>query len=444
MICYLPQIYPDELLYSWFCRYYVHSGYPSYIMAIDDLLTRRTAKINYEFAAELNDEAKDVIRQVVDSATLILNHTMFPYYARFAAHDRRKAAMDALTNGNANISNLLPFPTCKGERYLMYCPACAAEDRISYGEAYYHRMHQIRHIGICTRHRCRLLSTGIKIHGNASPRLFVAEEVIPQGVVHKSVSDAVVEQFAQYEVDVFSQPLNMSGTVPIGVFLTEKLRGTPYISTVGCMRHIAKLNKDLGKAFEHYTYQEHHLQKVFLGYNFDPHLIALIGYHLSITPQELGSLILDQDSNAVQPHPRTRARNSYCTRAGAQAQNWSKMDKDCLHAVREVIKRLYVDSTGRPRRVTPRAVCDIMGWPNKRLDLLPLCSAEVQRYRETMPQYWAREVVWAYNQLAITNKHINWKAIRDLINIRRKDLHACTPYLIQHTDAANVEIIKKL
>ena len=27
MISYLPELYPDELVYSWFCRLYIHGGY---------------------------------------------------------------------------------------------------------------------------------------------------------------------------------------------------------------------------------------------------------------------------------------------------------------------------------------------------------------------------------------------------------------------------------
>ena len=34
MIAYFPAIYPDELVYSWFCRYYVHSGCLSHKMAL--------------------------------------------------------------------------------------------------------------------------------------------------------------------------------------------------------------------------------------------------------------------------------------------------------------------------------------------------------------------------------------------------------------------------
>ena len=38
MIAYLPEIYPDELVYSWLCRYAVHSGYITNKQVLRDLV----------------------------------------------------------------------------------------------------------------------------------------------------------------------------------------------------------------------------------------------------------------------------------------------------------------------------------------------------------------------------------------------------------------------
>lgn len=42
MISYLPKIYPDELAYSWFCRYYVHTGCLTHSMALKEILYMST------------------------------------------------------------------------------------------------------------------------------------------------------------------------------------------------------------------------------------------------------------------------------------------------------------------------------------------------------------------------------------------------------------------
>ena len=43
MISFFPEVYPDELLYSWFARYGVRTGYTNYRAIADDLFTSNTA-----------------------------------------------------------------------------------------------------------------------------------------------------------------------------------------------------------------------------------------------------------------------------------------------------------------------------------------------------------------------------------------------------------------
>ena len=54
MIVYFPDIYPDELVYSWFCRYYVHSGCLSHKMALQELYCKRSDNPSKEFIGNLN------------------------------------------------------------------------------------------------------------------------------------------------------------------------------------------------------------------------------------------------------------------------------------------------------------------------------------------------------------------------------------------------------
>lgn len=430
MIAYLPNIYPDELFYSWCCRYYAHSGLPSYSMALEDLFGDKSYRISYEFSGNFSSEIKAVIDKMIKIEDLIEQHTMFPYYGRFTPYARRTAAYDALTNGK-RLSKLLPFPNDNEARYLMYCPVCATEDRKAYGETFLHRSHQIRHIALCPRHGCKLISTGIRITANASPRLFVTEELIPYDLTPEPVDDSSQVVLARYMVDILNQPLPTTETVPIGEYLTHKLRRTPYI--VGNMRQVARLHREMSERFTNYRYKEYHLQKVFLGHSFDPHLIVLIAYHLNIDPNDLcNRLIPESDSISTRIH--TREASCYSTRKGSHIQDWDRLDRESLPKVRLVIKTLLVDSTRRPRRVTDRAVCDVMKWPSKRLDLLPLCRAEVRRYHETMQQYWAREIVWAYRKVINNQTKLNWRAIRDLTNIKRRDFEAALPLLIHYTD----------
>ena len=440
MIAYLPNIYPDELVYSWCCRYYAHSGLPSYSMALEDLIGDKSYRISYEFSGCFSSETKAVIDKMIKTEDLIEQHTMFPYYGRFTPYARQTAAYDALINGK-RLNKLLPFPNDNKTRYLMYCPVCANEDRRIYGEAYLHRIHQIRHIGVCAKHGCKLASTGVRITANASPRLFVTEELIPYDSPSELIQDTSTVALAKYMADVFHQPMTTTAKAPIGSYLTQKLRGTPYI--IGNMRQVVRLHRDLCEHFKDFQYKDFHIQKVLLGQSYDPHLIILMAFHLNIDPRDLcNSLIPESDVVSTRVH--SREPSCYSTRKGAQVQDWDRLDRECLPRVRQVIKALLVDSTGRPRRVTNRAVCDIMGWPSKRLDYLPMCKAEVNRYHETMQQYWAREIVWAYNKVRDNRVKLNWRAIRDLTNLRRRDFETAMQLIIHYADAATCNIIRSL
>ena len=442
MIAYMPAVYPDELVYSWISRFYAHSGFPNYSMALEELFGDKNYRMSYEFSGCFTEDAKAVIDKMIDLGELIERHTMFPYYARFAPQARRSAAYETMISGK-HIGKLLPIPTNTEARYLMFCPECAKEDRRAFGEAYFHRTHQIRHIGICPHHGCTLQSTGIMITANASPRLYVPEEVIPYDSYHGQQSKSTDTALARYMLDVLNQPIQTVPTTAISEYLSHRLRGTPYMSSVGTMRQIARLHHDMKERYTDYPYQEHNIQKVLLGNSFDPYLIILMGYHLGISAQELCEAIIP-DTYSVTAHPRTRAHSTYSTRKGAQAQDWHKLDKDSLSEVRKAIKMLLVDSTGRPRRVTERAVCQLMNWPSKRLEYLPMCKAEAHRYHETMTQYWAREIVWAYRKLVDRKSKLNWRAIRDLTNIRRCDFLAAQSLLSHYADVETCAKIKAL
>ena len=64
MISFLPEIYPDELVYSWFCRYYVHSGCFAHKMALDDILYSRHNNPSKEFIGHLSSDAKEKIQSI--------------------------------------------------------------------------------------------------------------------------------------------------------------------------------------------------------------------------------------------------------------------------------------------------------------------------------------------------------------------------------------------
>lgn len=69
MIAYFPNFYPDELLYSVLARYYVHSGYTTYISVADDLYIKRTTRPDVEFLNHFTPDAFNVLTKNITIST---------------------------------------------------------------------------------------------------------------------------------------------------------------------------------------------------------------------------------------------------------------------------------------------------------------------------------------------------------------------------------------
>ena len=443
MICYMPEIYNDETVYSWFCRYYVHSGYPYYKYALEDLFIKQEGcpVADLEFIGNLNKDAKDVISSVYPMEELIFKHTMFPQYARFAGRERRNRGFKILMESRGTIRNTLPMPMNKsGARYICYCPLCAQEDRKTYGEAYWHRSYFIRGIGICVRHRCRLINTSIKISRVMPPRLLVADDVIPYEDAREFVEDAKQIAFAEYLSQVFYSAVDMENDVPIGKFLDSRLQGTKYLSNTRNCRNTTLLYDDFVNAFGDMPLSipanREQLVKLFSTKYIDVLWICELAYFLNISADALCNPIL---SKVKQYKPVQRIERK-------TDSEWKAMDQEMLPRVKQEVSDLYSGKGGRPGRVTGSTITRALGFSVKFLKHLPMCKEAIYRYYEDREHTWARRAVWAYGiaQAEKAQGDICWHSLQRLTKMHTEYFIRCLPYLMEYTDAETAEAIKAI
>lgn len=483
MIGFMPSIYKDELAYSWFARYFVHSGHPAYAFAIEDLLERKNTRPDVEFINYLNPTARGIITKMISMEELVLYHTMFPYY-RFAGNARLYNALKAMAASGEGAHNLLPVSKNKTSgqaRHIKYCPLCTDEARKRYGEAYWTRQANIRGVDICTRHNCRLKSTDIEISGKQHARLYVAEIVI-EDMEAEPVEEGLKLQFARYLAEVFQKPVNMDNTIGIGEFLNSSLEGTKYLSARGKMRNVTLLFQDFVEFYKELPNQGitklSQMQKVFTGYRWDFYEICQMAFFLKISADDLANPQLPlrtqteifndrvaqlyaqglgchkiarkmgcspttvKNANRVQ----IRAEHDYSGRKGIRRDDWEKMDNDMLQQVRSICEQIYYNNGGRPGHVTVNAVCRVLSFPGKRFDYLPKCKEVIHGYEEKKEVYWAREVVWCYQNLLASKgeEGISWRDIRGVTNLRKDNFIASFPYLGEFTDEEMAARIKAL
>lgn len=480
MIGFMPAVYPDELAYSWFARYYAHSGHSAYVFAIGDLLENRNIRPDVEFLNRMNPDAREAISSMIPMGELIMQHTMFPS-ARFAESCRKNTALQSMMKQEGDVHNLLPLPKSNLPRYIKYCPLCAVEDREKYGEAFWRRSALLRNVDICAKHRCRLKNTNILISGKQSPRLYVAEEEIVD-TEPEFVDDGLELRFAEFITEVFHAPIVMDNEVEIGDFLNSRLEGTKYLSVRGKMRNISLLFEGFMEFYRELPQQGitklSQMQKIFTGYRYDFFEICQMAFFLGIGADALTNPKLPEKSqaelfnekvaelyhaglgshriarevgscsstalkaNRVKP----KAEHDYSVRKGMRKADWDAMDEEMLQTVRDVCEQIYHNEGSRPGRVTTYAVCRALNLPDKRFDYLPKCKAVIQGYAETFEVYWAREVVWAYRSLVESEKgnDIYWRNVRDITNMRRNNFLASFPYLHLFTDQETVKAIQIL
>ena len=178
MLTYFPSPYPDEWWYSVLCRYHVRSGHSKYATTISELYGGRPMVHGRlvpggDCAVILSNLPSGV--QSIDD--VLQNHTLLPYYTRFFPTDKKRQVWEALRVGRGSGITSVRTQMPDGVEGLKYCPTCYLLDTEKYGEAYWHRVHQIPLLGYCPMHKIPLVTLPIKFSR-------LSEVFLPLGSVH--------------------------------------------------------------------------------------------------------------------------------------------------------------------------------------------------------------------------------------------------------------------
>lgn len=434
MIAYLPTIYPDELVYSWFCRYYVYSGCFTHKMALQELYCNRSDNPSKEFIGNLKPEARAEIAKKYPLDMLTLNHTLFPQYARFIPLEQRKTGMYHIGHDSCDIHHLFcVLPRTDEEQYLRYCPLCAVEDRNHYGETYWHRKHQLRNVNICTKHKCRLNTTEIPAKSEHSYTFYPAESTVQiNPVIHEDSPTAI--RFASYVESVFDAPMDFENDIPVSSILYHGMSRTKYLKPSGRSRYTKMLADDMKAFYEKLGLcsiaSMYQIQRVLLGSRSDFSVVCQIAFFLGITVEELTapSLTLWQ----IQ-----KEQDSHYMKDTAPV-DWETLDAETAPVLEAVVKSVYdgsINENGRPERVSEGLVYREMGLLGHQLENMPQCKAIFEQYTESYPESWARKIIWAYRKLEAHGTSIYWSEIRALSGVKKKNIDRVIPYLYTYADA---------
>lgn len=443
MISYFPTIYPDELVYSWLCRYYVHSGFFSSKSAMQELYCKRSDNPSKEFIGNLNPGTMEQIAMIYPLDKLVLEHTMYPQYARFIPLEQKKTALYRLGHDNCDAHHLFcVLPRSEGEQYLRFCPLCVEDDRETYGEAYWHRKHQIRNMSVCTKHRCRLVESSVPAKSEQSFTFCPAEHYIGYDKATFEENQTAA-RYAMYLESVFDAPMDFNKDVPISSILYNGLGRTKYLKPSGRSRYTKLLADDLNVSYKEMGLYNiasmYQIQRVLLGNRSDFSVVCQIAFFLSMEPEEL-------TSSTLTPEQIQQEQNSHYMKDAAPV-DWIRLDMDTAPILEKVIQGVYdgtANENGRPERVSERLVYREMGLLGHQLENMPRCKAIFERHTEPYPESWARKIIWAYQRLRLQGKPFYWSDIRKLSGVKKKNFPLTIPYLVKHTDDNTVNRIMAL
>ena len=461
MLALFPYPYPDELLYSVFSRYYVRTGYSKYVYVAEELFESKYVRPSFEYLVSLKNDVQKELTYNDSFHNTILSHTMYPYHCRFLPLERRKAALESLGRMDSNYHNLVLLPKRDRIPVMRYCPECAKQDRLQYGETYWHRIHQIWEMTVCPIHHCYIQDTEYKLSGKVSPDLIPAEIVIPFSEDITQCNNERLLALAEYVRKIFCMPIKMDMDLSVSDILKRITEKTMYRTPRGEVCRITALYKDFEEFYQaivEYIPKQWQIHKVITGQRYDFGEIVLLAFFLEINPFELqeaknavpsqNNIFDDQirklhESGLSYPQiaikmgvslntiknaaylktKKTKPRKRKGGKPGRRPLDWEKLDQEMLPKVIEMIDNLK--NSDKPIRITLGSVARHVGLKSKQIDKLTQCKAEIMRNCQSQEVFWAEKVLWAWKKLSIEGRSISIKQIRLKTNMSTEQMKRC-------------------
>ena len=471
MIAYFPKLFEDELVYSLFARFYSDTGFLVYRDAAELLFQNPYYRPSIELINNLTVEATELLEKQMPLEQIIERHTMLPAYIRFMQKERRNAVYQSLVHQDGNKNIFPKIAKTNEKRYLRYCPLCSEADRQKHGITYWHRAHQLVGVNICVKHHVYLQNSDVAISGSGSPDFFNAEQLVPEQEQVRRCYNHKELELAEYIIKVFDAPLDLKNEIRIGEFLSSRVPADKYYTDSGAQRDVQLLHNEYAGFYKDVLSENIlnpvQLQKLLCGKRLSMYEICQFAFFLGISTEELTNIEsekidskrcqiyeavsrkLEIDMETVQRIDEAIAEQERLMQfrhaKSKRSEVWNVMDAELLPKVKEVCSTLYNGDgeRSRPAKVGAQTVQRMLGLPDKRLDKLPMSKAEINKWMETQAHYWARELVWAVKEIEDTGQPMNWKHVRVLTNLRKRNVEVALSEL-KPMDERVFQIVKDL
>lgn len=190
MITYFPRISEDELMYSMISRYaYNLHKNESVKQTYRELFGDSNVVLSIDLVSRIDYLVKQTAKNPYITADLmIMEHTLYPLYYPFLDNRRQKDIYTHMKGNEGNTIHMeIGIMASKVHciRTLRYCPQCVKEDIERYGEAYWHRIHNLPGMFVCCKHGVPLSEkcskSGELLYKKDSRELVCVQKLIDDG-----------------------------------------------------------------------------------------------------------------------------------------------------------------------------------------------------------------------------------------------------------------------
>jgi Tn7-like transposition protein D/TniQ len=179
MVGFFPTPYPDELLYSVLARYYLWSPNISPKVALKELFGKTTVVATFDLPSHIENLLENLTPgSKHTSKSFTQQNTLFPFYAPFLPRERGKIVYGSMRkhySGDIHTRTGITASSVPQIKFFRFCQNCLQEDIESYGEPYWHRVHQIAGVLICPTHQTLLQNSSIKIQNENRHEFYAAD-----------------------------------------------------------------------------------------------------------------------------------------------------------------------------------------------------------------------------------------------------------------------------
>jgi hypothetical protein len=182
-ISHFPDFLPDEMVYSVASRYMDRMQFSSHAVISHHFFGGPERGLVSDLPSSLEHLIQSLPPNHTYTTDIIINrHTLFPYYAPFLLAERALRLKHYMENDNYGfVYATAGIAGGKALRpnWLKYCPICVDYDRVTYGECYWHRIHQAPGVLVCPVHEIMLENSTVSLlHGITVPKFHSAESTI--------------------------------------------------------------------------------------------------------------------------------------------------------------------------------------------------------------------------------------------------------------------------